>query len=103
VFFTVAHDPTELNRPTWVRNRSAIFYTSAEQQKIAEDAIAKLTAARAFKKPIVTQVAASKVYDEGYHQNYQAPHDAAVHRLQRPAQDRRAQGAVSLCGADEGE
>jgi len=79
VFFTVAHDPTELNRQgpdVGTQYRSAIFYTSAEQQKTAEDAIAKLTAARAFKKPIVTQVAAlEKFYDaEGYHQNYLYSH-----------------------------
>lgn len=79
VFFAVAHDPTELNRQgpdVGTQYRSAIFYTSAEQQKITADAIAKLNAAKVYKKAIVTQVAAlEKFYDaEGYHQNYLYSH-----------------------------
>lgn len=79
VFFTVAHDPTELNRQgpdVGTQYRSAVFYTSAEQQKAVTDAIAKLAAARVFPKPIVTQVAAlEKFYDaEAYHQNYLYSH-----------------------------
>jgi len=79
VFFTVAHDPTELNRQgpdVGTQYRSAVFYTSAEQQKATTDAIAKLDAAKVYKKPIVTQVAAlDKFYDaEAYHQNYLYSH-----------------------------
>lgn len=79
VFFTVAHDPTELNRQgpdVGSQYRSAIFFTSAEQQKIATATIAKLTAAKTYSGPIVTQVAAlDKFWDaEGYHQNYLYSH-----------------------------
>ncbi|MGA9666144.1 MAG: peptide-methionine (S)-S-oxide reductase MsrA [Gallionella sp.] len=79
VFFSVAHDPTELNRQgpdTGSQYRSAIFYTSAEQQRIAQDYIRELTAERAFPKPIVTQVVPLKQFypAEEHHQNYLALH-----------------------------
>jgi len=74
VFFTV-HDPTTLNRQgndAGEQYRSVIFYTDEEQQRIAEDVIAEMTAAKVFPEPIVTAVEpASKFYvAEGYHQNY---------------------------------
>ena len=74
VFFTVAHNPTELNRQgpdVGTQYRSAIFFTNAEQQKSATTVISQLTQAKAFSRPIVTQVAPlSKFYDaESYHQN----------------------------------
>jgi peptide-methionine (S)-S-oxide reductase len=79
VFFTVAHNPTELNRQgpdVGTQYRSAIFFTNAEQQKSATTVIAQLTQAKVFPRPIVTQVAAlSKFYDaETYHQNYLYSH-----------------------------
>lgn len=79
VFFTVAHDPTELNRQgpdVGTQYRSALFYMSADQQKTATDAMAQLTAAKMYRAPIVTQLAAlDKFYDaEGYHQNYLYSH-----------------------------
>ncbi|WP_310570444.1 peptide-methionine (S)-S-oxide reductase MsrA [Gemmatimonas sp.] len=79
VFFTVAHNPTELNRQgpdVGTQYRSAIFFTNAEQQKTATTVIAQLTQAKAFPRPIVTQLAAlSKFYDaESYHQNYLYSH-----------------------------
>jgi peptide-methionine (S)-S-oxide reductase len=79
VFFTVAHNPTELNRQgpdVGTQYRSAIFFTNAEQQKSATTVIAQLTQAKAFSRPIVTQVAPlSKFYDaEKYHQNYLYSH-----------------------------
>ncbi|QJR37374.1 peptide-methionine (S)-S-oxide reductase MsrA [Gemmatimonas groenlandica] len=79
VFFTVAHNPTELNRQgpdVGTQYRSAIFFTSAEQQKSATTVIAQLTKAKSFPRPIVTQVASlSKFYDaETYHQNYLYSH-----------------------------
>jgi peptide-methionine (S)-S-oxide reductase len=79
VFFTVAHNPTELNRQgpdVGTQYRSAIFFTNAEQQKSATTVIAQLTQANVFPRPIVTQVAAlSKFYDaERYHQNYLYSH-----------------------------
>ncbi len=79
VFFTVAHDPTELNRQgpdVGTQYRSAVFFTSAEQQKTTADVIAAMAAAKTYKKPIVTQVASlTKFYDaEDYHQNYLYTH-----------------------------
>ena len=79
VFFAVAHDPTELNRQgpdVGTQYRSAIFYANAQEKDLAQRYIAQLGAAKAFGKPIVTQVAAlDKFYPaEAYHQNYLALH-----------------------------
>jgi peptide-methionine (S)-S-oxide reductase len=79
VFFSVAHDPTEKDRQgpdVGTQYRSAIFYVNAEQKEIAQRYIAQLDAAKAFDKPIVTEVAAlDKFYPaEDYHQNYLALH-----------------------------
>jgi peptide-methionine (S)-S-oxide reductase len=80
VFFSI-HDPTTLNRQgndSGTQYRSAIFYHSDEQRATAEHAIRELTAAHAFRDPIVTEVApASQFYiAEDYHQEYFAhnPH-----------------------------
>jgi peptide-methionine (S)-S-oxide reductase len=75
VFFSVAHDPTQLNRQgpdVGTSYRSAIFYTDAEQQKISLAYIAQLDAAHVFSQPIVTQVVPlNGFYDaESYHQDY---------------------------------
>jgi peptide-methionine (S)-S-oxide reductase len=75
IFFSVVHDPTQLNRQgpdVGSSYRSAIFYTSDEQQKISKAYIAQLDAAKVFHKPIVTQVVPLKgFYDaEAYHQDY---------------------------------
>ena len=75
IFFSAAHDPTQLNRQgpdVGISYRSAIFYTSDEQKKIAEGYIAQLDAAKAFSGPIVTQVVPLKKFYEGedYHQDY---------------------------------
>jgi peptide-methionine (S)-S-oxide reductase len=75
VFFSVAHDPTQLNRQgpdVGTSYRSAIFYTSEEQRRISRAYIAQLDAAHVFPKPIVTQVVPLKgFYDaESYHQDY---------------------------------
>ncbi len=59
VFFTVAHDPTELNRQgpdQGPQYRSEIFFTNEEQKKVAESYIAQLTAAKAYRSPIVTKL-----------------------------------------------
>lgn len=79
VFFSVAHDPTQLNRQGPDRGtqyRSAIFFNSDAQKRIASAYIAQITAARAFAKPIVTQVAALGTFTEAeaYHQGYMARH-----------------------------
>lgn len=75
VFFSVAHDPTELNRQgpdTGTQYRSAIFFANDEQKRVAEAYIAQLQAARTFPRPIVTQVAPLKAFyaAEAYHQHY---------------------------------
>jgi peptide-methionine (S)-S-oxide reductase len=75
VFFSVAHNPTELNRQgpdEGTQYRSAIFYTSDEQQRIATAYIAQLGTAKSFSRPIVTQVVPLKGFypAEDYHQDY---------------------------------
>lgn len=75
IFFSVVHDPTQLNRQgpdIGSSYRSVIFYSDEEQQRISSAYIAQLDAARVFPKPIVTQVVPLKgFYDaESYHQDY---------------------------------
>jgi peptide-methionine (S)-S-oxide reductase len=75
IFFSVAHDPTQLNRqgPDYGRQyRSAIFYKDDEQKRIAEAYIKQLNEAGIFKKPIVTEVTAlTRFYPaEAYHQHF---------------------------------
>lgn len=79
VFFSVAHDPTQLNRQGpdhGTQYRSAVWYANDDQKKVADAYIAQLTAAHTFSKPIVTQVAPLKGFyaAEAYHQNYMAHH-----------------------------
>lgn len=79
VFFSVAHDPTQLNRQgpdSGSQYRSAIFYANDEQKRIAEAYIAQIGQAKAFARPIVTQVAPLKAFypAEAYHQNYATLH-----------------------------
>jgi peptide-methionine (S)-S-oxide reductase len=74
VFFTI-HDPTTLNRQGWdegTQYRSAIFFESPEQEQIARDTIAELTAARLWDEPIVTEVKPLEVFypAEAYHDQY---------------------------------
>jgi peptide-methionine (S)-S-oxide reductase len=79
VFFSVAHDPTQLNRQgpdEGTQYRSAIFYQDDEQKRIAEAYIAQLDAARIFPVKIVTEVSPLKGFytAELYHQNYASFH-----------------------------
>jgi peptide-methionine (S)-S-oxide reductase len=79
VFFSVAHDPTELNRQgpdVGTQYRSAIFYTDEEQKRIAESYIQQLNEAEVFSGQIATQVAPLKAFYEAedYHQNYLVNH-----------------------------
>jgi peptide-methionine (S)-S-oxide reductase len=79
VFFSVAHDPTQLNRQgpdVGSQYRSVLFYANDEQKQIAEAYIAQLTQAKIFSRPIVTQVVPLKVFypAEAYHQDYAAHH-----------------------------
>ena len=74
VFFAI-HDPTTLNRQgndVGTQYRSVIFYTSPNQKRIAEEAIAALTAAQTYSAPIVTELAPAATFyvAEDYHQDY---------------------------------
>jgi peptide-methionine (S)-S-oxide reductase len=75
VFFSVAHDPTMLNRQgpdTGTQYRSAIFPTNAEQADAAKAYIAELDQAHAFKTPIVTSIEPGRSFypAEAYHQDF---------------------------------
>ena len=77
VFFSIAHDPTQLNRqgPDSGRQyRSAIFFADDEQKRVAEAYIDQLNKARVFDAPIVTEVTPLEAFftAETYHQDYAA-------------------------------
>ena len=79
VFFSVAHDPTQLNRQGPDRGtqyRSAVFPQTASQRAVAEKYIAQLNASHVFKKPLVTRIELDKKFytAESYHQNYLTLH-----------------------------
>ena len=75
IYFSVAHDPTELNRQgpdTGTQYRSSIFYNSEDQKRVAEAYIQQLKDARIFNRPIVTKVVPLQGFyaAEDYHQNF---------------------------------
>jgi len=75
IFFSVAHDPTQLNRQDndiGYSYRSAIFYANEEQRKLATDYIAQLDAAHVFHGKIVTKLSPLQAFypGEDYHQDY---------------------------------
>ena len=79
IFFSVVHDPTQLNRQgpdVGTHYRSAIFTNSDEQKKVAEAYIAQLNAAKVYKKPIVTKIGPLEAFyaAEDYHQDYLTLH-----------------------------
>jgi len=79
IFFSVVHDPTQLNRQgpdSGTQYRSAIFTTSEEQKKVADAYIAQLNAAKVYNKPIVTKVGPLQGFypAEAYHQDYLTLH-----------------------------
>ena len=79
IFFSVAHDPTQLNRQgpdVGTQYRSVLFYMSPEQKQTAEAYIDQLNKAGVFRQPIVTQVVPYKAFftAEDYHQNYAETH-----------------------------
>jgi peptide-methionine (S)-S-oxide reductase len=79
VFFSVAHDPTQLNRQgpdTGTQYRTAIFTTSDEQKRVAQAYVAQLDQAKVFGRPIVTEIVPLPAFypAEAYHQNYLALH-----------------------------
>ncbi len=90
IFFSVAHDPTQLNRQgpdVGTQYRSAIFFTNDEQKKVAEAYIAQIDKTGAFKSPIVTKVGQLAAFypAEDYHQDYAIKHPTqpyiAIHDL----------------------
>ncbi|MGN4048276.1 peptide-methionine (S)-S-oxide reductase MsrA [Pseudomonas sp. SM4] len=79
IYFSVAHNPTELNRQgpdSGTQYRSALFPVNADQQKLAQAYIAQLDAAHAFNKPIVTQLESYNGFypAEDYHQDFLTEH-----------------------------
>jgi peptide-methionine (S)-S-oxide reductase len=79
IYFSVAHDPTELNRQgpdTGTQYRSAIFPATAEQARVAKAYIDQLQQAAVFKAPIVTRVEPDQAFypAEGYHQDFLTRH-----------------------------
>jgi peptide-methionine (S)-S-oxide reductase len=75
VYFSVAHDPTQLNRQgpdTGTQYRSTIFYSNDEQKRIADQYIAQLNSAAVYSRPIVTKVVPFESFypAEAYHQDY---------------------------------
>jgi peptide-methionine (S)-S-oxide reductase len=80
IYFSVAHDPTQLNRQgpdTGPQYRSEIFPQSEAQAKVAKDYIAQLDAAKSFRRPIVTKTGSMKATffpAEAYHQDYATKH-----------------------------
>jgi peptide-methionine (S)-S-oxide reductase len=85
IFFSVVHDPTQLNRQgadVGTSYRSAIFYTSEPQREIAQAYVRQLDAAHIFASPIVTQIAPLVAFYRGeeYHQDYaiKNPHNPYI-------------------------
>jgi peptide-methionine (S)-S-oxide reductase len=79
IFFSVAHDPTQLNRQgpdAGTQYRSAIFYSSEDQKRISEAYVKQLDSAKAFGQPIVTQIVPLEAFypAEEYHQGYMDLH-----------------------------
>jgi peptide-methionine (S)-S-oxide reductase len=75
VYFSVAHDPTQLNRQgpdSGSQYRSSIFYTSDEQKRIAEAYVSQLTAQKLYARPIVTKIVPFETFypAEDYHQDF---------------------------------
>ena len=79
VFFSIAHDPTQLNKQGpdhGTQYRSAIFFTSEDQERISETYVKQLDSARVFRQPIVTQIVPLEAFypAEEYHQGYMDLH-----------------------------
>ncbi len=79
IFFSVVHDPTQLNRQgpdVGPQYRSAVFAANDEQKKVVDAYIAQLNAAKVFKKPIATKVDKLQAFyaAEDYHQDYMTTH-----------------------------
>lgn len=84
IFFSVVHDPTQLNRQgpdSGTQYRSAIFTTSTEQKKVADAYVAQLNAAKVYPKAIVTKIGSLPAFyqAEAYHQDYLTLHPTAAY------------------------
>ena len=91
IYFSVAHDPTTLNRQgpdAGTQYRSAVFYGNGEQKRVTESYIAQLEAAKVFRGKIVTQVVPLVAFypAEAYHQDYATlnPNSAYIIAFDRP-------------------
>ncbi|WP_233581564.1 peptide-methionine (S)-S-oxide reductase MsrA [Acidipila sp. EB88] len=91
IFFSVAHDPTQVNRQgpdVGSSYRSVIFYGTPEQKKLSEEYVAKLDAAKVFPKQIATQIVPLKGFyeAEAYHQDYalKNPNNPYIEVCDRP-------------------
>ena len=85
VFFAVAHDPTQLNRQgpdVGPQYRSAIFFASEAEQRVAEKYIEQVNDAKIYRRPVVTELAPLQMFHpaESYHQDYAArnPHEPYI-------------------------
>jgi peptide-methionine (S)-S-oxide reductase len=100
IYFSVAHDPTELNRQgpdVGTQYRSAIFPTNPEQARIAETYIARLDQAHVFDAALVTRIEPGRDFypAEDYHQDFLARNPPIpVYRHQRLAKDREFEAAI---------
>ena len=82
VYFSVAHDPTQLNRQgpdEGTQYRSEIFLSNAEQEKVAREYVAQLNAAKRFRQPVATKIGKLAAFypAEPYHQDYLITHPDA--------------------------
>ena len=82
VFFTVAHDPTQLNRQGpdhGTQYRSIVFYADTAQHRAVQAYVGELTGKKMFSKPIVTEIVPLPAFyeAEAYHQGYMARHPKA--------------------------
>ena len=91
IYFSVAHDPTQLNRQgpdSGTQYRSAVFYSSAGQKDVAERYVAQLDAAKLFPGKIVTELTPLKAFypAEAYHQDYATlnPYSPYIARFDLP-------------------
>ena len=102
VFFTVAHDPTQLNRQGpdhGTQYRSIVFYSDTVQRREVKAFVAELTNKKRFAKPIVTEIVPLTVFIQGgYHQNYMARNRRPA-RVQRCAEGREPPAPPALYGS----
>ncbi|MGO1750297.1 MAG: peptide-methionine (S)-S-oxide reductase MsrA [Marinobacter sp.] len=99
VFFSVAHDPTQLNRQGNDRGtqyRSAVFYETAEQKRVVESYIRQLDDARVYSDPVVTSLEPLEAFypAEGHHQNFAArnPHQPYIMAVAAPKVEKLIDG-----------